>query len=412
MQLEPMTRVRQRFESPKLDDVAGALRRELSAVADAIRPGETIAVAVGSRGMANLPLLARETVDWLRWRGAQPFIVPAMGSHGGATAEGQRDVLATLGVTEQTAGAPVRCSMDVIELPRGDLPCAVFFSSLAAAADGVVLINRVKPHTSFHGPHESGLLKMIAVGLGNHQGARAIHRLGVAGLREVMPRLAHHILRTGHIRLGIAVVENARDETAAVRVAAAGQIAARDAELLELARDWMPRLPVESLDVLIVDELGKDISGSGLDTNLIGRIRIAGQPEPDRPRIRMIVARALSAATRGNAYGVGLADVITRRLHGQIDWPATYANVLTTGFLERGKIPIIAGSDREALDIAWRGCQPLEPAAARVIRIRNTLRLDELHVSPAVLAELRGQPCIEIAGPVHPVFRGEELAEF
>jgi hypothetical protein len=394
--LPALYRVRQRFPAPKLADVAGTLRRELAASGVRCSPAAPIAIAVGSRGIANLALIVRETVAWVKEQGAQPFIVPAMGSHGGATADGQREVLASFGITEAGVGAPIRSAMEVVELPAGDLPVKVYCDKQAAAAAGTIVINRIKPHTSFQGRYESGLMKMLAVGLGKLHAARAVHALGVAALREVMPRVARQVLQHGNVMLGIAIVENAADETMLVRAVPAAEIPAVEPELLTLARQHQPRLPVSKLDILIVDEIGKDISGTGLDTNVIGRLKIRGQPEPVEPDIAMIVVRDLTAATHGNAYGIGLADVMTRRLFAKIDFRATYENSLTTGFLERTRLPLIAETDQQAVECAVRGAALGDVASARIIRVRNTLHLDEIHVTAAVLAEIRPKPEIEV----------------
>lgn len=407
-----MNRVRQRFVADRLDDVAGMLRAELAVSGVSVKRGARIAIAVGSRGIADLPVVVHETVAWVKAQGGKPFVVPAMGSHGGATADGQRAVLEGYGVTETAVGAPIMSSMDVVELPRGEVEVPVYFDKQAAAADGVIAINRIKPHTSFRGPYKSGLMKMLAVGLGKHAGARAIHQLGVAGLRDTMPRVAREILRHGKILLGIGIVENAYDETMLVRAIPGAQIPDKEPELLTRATDAMPSLPVDELDILIVDEIGKNISGTGMDTNIIGRMKIYGQPEPESPRIRIIVVHDLSAVSHGNAYGVGLADIITRRLFAKIDFPATYANIVTTGFFERGKVPLIAETDRYALAIALRGCEPLEPSQARIIRIHNTQRLDEIHVSPTVLSAIASRSNAEVLGPAGELFHGDNLAPF
>jgi hypothetical protein len=395
---QPFIKIRQRFPRPRVENLERELRKELAAAEVAIAPGRRIAVAVGSRGIANLAEIVRLTVGWVRGQGGEPFVVPAMGSHGGATADGQRAVLAAYGVTEATAGAPVCASMDVVELPRDGLELAVYCDRLAAEADGTIVINRIKPHTSFHGKYESGLMKMLAIGLGKHRQALALHRRGVAGLRELMPQVALRVLRHGNVRLGIGIVENAYDETMLVKALPAARIPEEEPLLLDLARANMPSLPVDDLDILIVDEIGKNISGLGMDTNIIGRLKIPGQPEPDRPRIKLIIVRGLTLETRGNAAGIGLADIITRKAYEQIDLPATYANVLTTGFLERGKIPLIADDDRQALAIALDALALDDPAQARIVRIRNTLHIDELLISPALVPKLSGRSEIEVLG--------------
>jgi len=405
--LPPLTRVRQRFDAAKPEDPAGELRRQLAASGVALRAGQQVAIAVGSRGIANHQGLVAETVAFVRAQGADPFIVPAMGSHGGATAEGQRAVLEGYGITEANVGAPIRSSMEVVELPRGDLPAPVYWDRNAYGADGVIVINRIKPHTDYHGPYESGLMKMLSVGLGKQQGAAALHHLGVPGLRDVAPRVARAILAQGKVLLGVAIVENAYDQTCLVRVLRAEEIPEREPELLDEARRRMPSLPVRDVDILIVDRIGKDISGTCLDPNIIGRTLIRGEPEPDYPRVKMLVAREMTEGSHGNALGVGLADIITKRLFDRIDLHATYANLFTAGFLERGKIPIITENDQRAIEFAFRGCGPVEPPTARIIRIRDTLHLDELHVSPEVLRELEGSPRIQVLGPFGEPFDGE-----
>ncbi|MGQ9648654.1 MAG: DUF362 domain-containing protein [Phycisphaerae bacterium] len=400
----PITPVRRTFPADRLTDIEASVSQELVRCGVDLQPGSRIAIAVGSRGIAELERFVRAVVHWVRQCGAEPFIVPAMGSHGGATAEGQRAVLAGYGVTEENLGCPVRSSMEVIELPQGDLPTRVFLDRHAASADGTILINRVKMHTSFRGRYESGLMKMIAIGLGKYAQAQALHRLGIDGLREMMPRVAGRILTHGNILLGLAIVENAYDQPMLVRAIRAPDIPVEEPALLDLARANMPALPLDQLDVLIVDQIGKDISGLGMDPNVIGRLKIRGQPEPRSPDIRVITIHDLSAASHGNAIGMGLADIATRRLFNKIDFKSTYANVLTTTFLERAKIPIIAETDREAVRMASQACAVSSPDEIRLIRIRNTLRLDELQVSSAVLNQIRTLPGIEVSGPVESLF--------
>jgi hypothetical protein len=375
MKLPPLYLVRQRFPAGKLADVTGTLAGDLQQ--HSLEPGLRIALAVGSRGIANLPALVRGVADWVRTQGAEPFIVPAMGSHAGATADGQRKLLESLGVT----GAPIVSSMEVVEIEP-----AVFMDKAASQADGVIVINRVKPHTSFHGRYESGLMKMIAVGLGKHAGAAAIHRLGIPGLREAMPEAARQVLATGKIIFGVAVVENARDETLALRVIPGARIPDEEPSLLELARKNMPSLPVEDLDLLIVDEIGKAISGTGMDTNVIGRLRIDGEAEPSSPRIKRIFVRDVCGES---AYGIGLADVTTRRLVARANWDVTRTNVETSGFTLRGVIPRIVDSDDEAV------------TGERVVRITNTLQLETLIVSEPVRKEIEGRDTVEVLGPAN-----------
>lgn len=399
----PLVTVRQQFPSEHLADVQGRLQTELSGCGVSLCPQTRIAIAVGSRGIANLAGMVQQIVAWVKAQQAVPFVVPAMGSHGGATAEGQAQILADYGITEAEIGAPVVSSMEVVALPQGDAEVPVYFDKTAYEADGTILINRVKPHTSFHARYESGLMKMIAIGLGKHAQALAIHNLGVRGLREVMPVVTGQTLRHGNILLGVAVVENAYDETMLVRAIPAARIAEEEPALLEVAKAQMPRLPVDDVDVLIVDEMGKNISGLGMDTNVIGRLKIPGQSEPDSPRIRIIYARDLTDESHGNAVGMGLADIIHRGLFAKIDFAATYENAATATFLERAKVPMVADTDRQALDWALRACNQSDPRKLRIIRIRNTLRLDVLQVSPNILDEIGTQPNIELLAPARPM---------
>ncbi|MEI8315168.1 MAG: DUF2088 domain-containing protein [Verrucomicrobiota bacterium] len=383
MNLPQMFLIRQRFAAGKLADVAGTLHAELAHCS--IGTGKRIAIAVGSRGIANLPAIVRGVADWVRAQGGEPFIVPAMGSHAGATADGQRQLLEKLGIT----GAPIRSTMEVVPLGGN-----AFIDRYAFESDGVIVINRVKPHTSFHSRYESGLMKMLAVGLGKHTGAEAIHRLGVPGLREEIPVVARQVLATGKILFGVALVENAYDETLALAAIPAIEISVREPSLLGLARANMPHLPVDDIDVLVVDEIGKEISGTGMDTNVIGRLRIAGEGEPSRPRIKRIVVRDI----RGDsAYGIGLADVTTSRLVKSANWKMTQTNVETSGFLERGKLPVVMETDAQAIEWAL-------PAGSRVVRIPNTLRLEWVLVSESVRQGIAGRNTIEVLRPAHDFF--------
>jgi len=397
-------RIRRDDNPPHIANVPEAVRFELEASGVRFAPGNRVAIAVGSRGIMNLAAIVRETANWLIQEGAKPFIVPAMGSHGGATAEGQAAVLREYDVSEEEIGVPVASGMEVVELPRENLPCPVFFDKNAFEADATVVINRVKPHTSFHGVHESGLVKMTAVGLGKHRGAAGLHRLGVAGLREAIPQVAAQSLRHGNIRLGIAVVENSNDETMVVKAAPAEHIMEIDRQLLALARAAMPSLPASDLDILILDEMGKDVSGLGLDPNIVGRLKIPGQPEPECPKIKMIIVRSLTAKTRGNATGIGLADIITRAVFEAIDLRATYENVLTSTFLERAKIPLIAENDEEALQYAAHAVGMPSLPEARIVRVRNTLHLKDAWISQGLLPEVSRLENVEVLGKVHPVF--------
>jgi hypothetical protein len=317
-----------------------------------------------------------------------------MGSHGGATADGQRAVLESYELGEADTGWPVRSSMDVVELPAGDCPVPVFTDAIAARAAATIVVNRVKPHTDFHGPYESGLMKMIAIGLGKAVEAEILHAQGTYGLRELMPQVARQVIAHGNVVLGVAVVENAVDRTMAVEVVPVAQIAETEPAMLDLARAHLPRLPVDDIDVLLVDQMGKDISGVGMDTNVIGRVMIAGERDGATPRIGMIACHTLTPVSHGNATGMGLADVVTRAFADSIDHDVTRTNVVTSGFLQRGKLPVVADDDRQAWELCLRGCGVTDPARVRAVRIMDTLHCNDAWVSDAVLADLVDDPRI------------------
>jgi hypothetical protein len=406
MDIPRLARVVQTFPDERIDNIEAKVIQELEGSGAQIRPGMRVALAAGSRGIADIARVVKAAADWLKAKGAQPFVVPAMGSHGGATAEGQRQVLAGYGISEETMGAPVLSSMEVVELPRGGLCHPVYMDRNAYEADGVVVINRVKVHTDYHGRIESGLMKMCVIGLGKQRQALVMHGYGVYGLRELIPIAARHILSLGKVILGLGLVENAHDRLMEIRAALPQDTEETEAGLLELCRRNMPRLPADELDVLIIDEMGKDVSGVGIDPNITGRLRIRGEQEPRSPRITDIVVADLTEASHGNALGMGLADFITERLRAKIDFRATYENVLTSTFIERGRMPVVAANDRLAVEYALAECRLPDTAKARVVRIKNTLCLGEVYASEAVLDGLRAREGTEIAGPPEEMFDG------
>jgi len=406
-----LIKVRQQFSNQHLSDAAAAAHRELGACPGLIKPGARIAIAVSSRGIANIAAITREVVDYVKKNGAQPFIIPAMGSHGGATAAGQVEILTSLGVTEEGTGAPVVSSMDVVELPRRESPVRIFMDGHAWRSDGVILVHRIKPHTDFRAPIESGLAKMCVVGMGKHEGALEIHRFGIQGLRDYLPVAAKEILATGKILFGLAIVENGYDETMLIKAIPAKDILSREPELLVTARRHMPHLPVDHIDVLIVDELGKDISGTGLDPNIIGRLKISGQPDPATPAIKALLVDDLTAGSHGNAIGIGIADVITKKLQGKIDFGAMYENVRTSTFLERAKMPWTADNAMLGFAVALRSCGPIAAGKERIVRIKNTLKVAEVYLSAAIYADIRTE--VTTLGDFAPAFAPDgELASF
>ncbi len=387
-------RIRVATDAPVLSDVSAATDATLDTAGVRLAPGSTVAIAAGSRGIRDLVTVIERIAVWARAQGAEPFLVPAMGSHGGATAAGQREVLASYGLDR--LGLTIHATMDTVALPQGDSPVAVVFDAAAMKADATIVVNRVKPHTDFHGPYESGLMKMSAIGLGKRVQAEQLHAFGTHGLREHMPAVAREVLRHSNVVLGVAIVENALDQTMHVEALPASVIAAEEPRLLALAARNMPRLPVDDLDVLLVDQMGKDISGVGLDTNVIGRIMIAGEPDPPAPRIAMIGCHRLTPASHGNACGMGLADVVTAAFAAAVDHEVTRTNVVTSGFLLRGKLPLVADDDRHAWELCLRGACVLDERLVRAARIVDTLHCSELWVSDVMLAELVSDPRVTV----------------
>jgi hypothetical protein len=369
-----------------------------------LRPGGRIAVAVGSRGITSLHEIVALVVGWLRERGAKPFIVPGMGSHGGATPSGQAEILAGYGVSEAALGVPVCASMEVQLLGRTSDGVEAYFSTEALAADGIVVINRVKPHTDFAGRIGSGILKMTAIGLGKHTGASTVHAAAMSlGYEHVIRTVARRIVETAPILAAVAILEGPRHETAKIEVLLPGEIEAREEELYAEARSLMPRLPFDEIDLLIVDRMGKNISGTGMDPNIIGRgahgysTLFSDQRAAalGLPVIRRIFVRELTPESHGNAIGVGLADFTTRRLIEAMDRRATSINALTALSLHLAKTPMYFDTDREAIEQALFSACLAEVGAARVVRIADTLSLEKVEVSEVYASQFRQKPQIE-----------------
>jgi hypothetical protein len=389
------------FDRSAIQDVYQAARAEMDAsgILKRVAPRSRVAVAVGSRGLANLPVLVKAVVDSFRQRGAEPFITPSMGSHGGGTAEGQIEMLASLGVTEAYLGVKVAATMDVKEIARIPGGPAFYQDMLSASADCTFLIGRVKPHTDFHGPLESGLTKMAVIGLGKKTGATELHEWGASGFqRFLLPAARLYETHTNLIG-GLGVVENAYDETAVLQVLTAAEIGGeKEMQLLNTARQKMGSLAFHDIDVLVVRELGKNISGTGMDTNIIGRLMIPREKEPGiSANIATIAILDLTEETHGNASGVGLANVTTQRLFDKVDWFATYTNSLTSGIfgMQRVSLPIVMPNDHKAIQAAVRGCGK-KPAEARIAFIENTLQLGTLWISPTLAPDARQNSRITI----------------
>lgn len=393
--LRRMFAARQRFDSSAVGDVAAALTESLQRVAQLVHPGARIALGVGSRGMAELPLLVKTTVDFLYACGAEPFIVPAMGSHGGATGEGQAELLADFGVTATTMGCPVRSAMDVVEVGLTASGTTVYCDAYAAGADAIVVINRVKPHTNFKAAHESGLVKMLAVGISKQAGASAYHHLGFAAFDELLPEVAKVMIEKLPVLFGVATVENATNQVRRVEAVPSWQMIRRDAELLIESKKAMGSILVPNLDLLILDEMGKNISGLGMDPNITGRssMGLPGFPHDVTERIAVL---GLTAQSRGNAHGVGVADVITSRLLGEIDFETLWTNGLSSRAVAGSRIPLVARTDRAAIEIGLHSCTGVSPAGHRVARLRSTAQLNLIELSENLIEEAQRTEGIEI----------------
>ncbi|MCW5624967.1 MAG: DUF2088 domain-containing protein [Burkholderiales bacterium] len=402
--LPRMVHVRQKFKTPKLDSVGQAVVDQFKRpeVRAAIKPGMTIAVGCGSRGIANIADCAKQVVAELKALGAKPFIFPAMGSHGGATAEGQREVLEGYGINEAFVGCPIHSQMDVVEVGKLDSGMPVYMDKLAAAADGVVVICRVKPHTNFRAPIESGIVKMLTIGMGKIIGATTLHTYGMDMFGELLPKTAKMIIAKKNFLFGVAMVENAADETAIIEIVPAEQTFDREPVLLAKAKELMPRLQFDEIDVLVVEKIGKNISGSGMDPNITGR-NCRHTEWNMKPFVKKIAVLGLTPETHGNATGLGGADVITMRLYKELDIAKTYANVITSTYLDGAAIPIIMNTDADAIRLAVKTVVRVKPQDTKIVRIPNTLEIMDIHVSEAMLPFIKANPAMfEVVGEPEP----------
>ncbi len=393
--------VRQRFPDLGIKDIEGSIRNTLgqSGMADGLRPGSTIAIGVGSRGIANIQLIVRTSVHWWKDKGMHPFVVPAMGSHGAATPKGQAEVLAKYGVTEAGAGCPIRSSMKVVRLGVADgIPVCV--DALAYASDGVMLCGRVKWHTDFAGNLESGLFKMMAIGLGKFAGAQTYHsHAHTRGLEDVIRTVGRKVLETGKILGGLAIMEDGNHATAHLEAIRVEAMETREEELLRLVKTWKPTIPVRELDWLIIDEIGKTISGSGMDPKIVNRnIHGTYNPWPDAPTIRRIYLRGLHKDSYGNAVGLGMADVIHGRLLKAMKRGPTYVNGITSGALASIRTPANFASDRICLEKTWVTAGKLSPSELSMGWIRNTQDLSLMAFSENLREELEASERIEVLG--------------
>jgi len=402
--LPRMVHVRQKFETPRVADIAGTVAGQFQRpeVRAKVKPGMTIAVGCGSRGIANIADCVKQVIAELKALGAKPFIFPAMGSHGGATAEGQREVLEGYGITEETMGCPVQSQMDVVELGKLASGMPVYMDKAAAAADGVVVVCRVKPHTNFRAPIESGIVKMLTIGMGKIVGATELHTEGMDAFGHLLPDAARLIIAKKNILMGVAMVENAADETALIEAVPVEQIFTREPELQAMAKSMMARLQFDEIDVLVVEKIGKNISGSGMDPNITGR-NCRFVEWNMKPMVKKIAVLGLTPETHGNATGLGGADVITMRLYKEIDIAKTYANVITSTYLDGAAIPIIMNTDEDAIRLAVKTVVRVKPQDTRIVRIANTLEVLDIHVSEGLLPYVKANPdMFEIIGEAEP----------
>ena len=409
MSFPRMLRIRQHFDSPRLDDIPPTVEAQLAKLrlGEQIRPGDTVAITAGSRGIANISTITKAIVSHVRRLGGVPFIVPAMGSHGGGTAEGQQEILAGYGITPEAMGCEVRSSMDTVIVDHTPQGIPVHFDRHAASAQHVIVAGRVKPHTGFVGDVESGLHKMMLIGLGKHHGAKIYHRaIANYSFMEIITAVAQSVIRKCHVVAGVAIVENSHDETALIEAVAPTSFLERERELLKLAIDWLPRLPFPECDLLIVDWIGKNMSGTGMDTNVVGRkFNDHAATERDRARCKRIFVRGLTEETHGNATGIGMSEFTNQRTIDSVDRRITAINCITGLHPTAAMLPIAFDTDREVVTAALQTIGLVEPPDARVIQIANTLHLGECLVSEAYLPLLATRSDLEVlAGPEEMAF--------
>jgi len=381
-QLPNMIKIRQKFSLPKINNVYDEILKDFNDknTNSRIKPGMTVAIGCGSRGIANISEATKAVVDFLLKCGAKPFIFPAMGSHGGATADGQVKVLADYGISEDSMGCPIKSSMEVVELSKLDTGMPIYIDKHASEADGIVVISRIKPHTNFRAPIESGIVKMLTIGMGKIAGATELHSYGMDTFIDLLPKACAEIISKKNILFGVGLVENAADETAIAEIVHAENIFSREIELQKIAKNYMPRLLFDEIDVLVIDQIGKNISGAGMDPNITGR-NSGGVKWDVKPDVKKIVVLGLTPETHGNATGIGMADVITYEVYKDLDISKTYANVITSTYLDGAAIPVIMNTSEEAIKLAAKTVNRVKVKDLKIVRIKNTLELIHIEVS-------------------------------
>ena len=401
--LPKMYRVRQSFNKEHLEDIEGTVAREFAKaeIRSQVKPGMRVALAVGSRGIRNLSRIVKCVVDQLLALGAEPFIVAAMGSHGGGTLEGQLEILHTYGITQEAMGIPVVANNDVELLGSTSRGIQVYFDKLCLEqADLVIPINRVKLHTDFVDTIQSGMCKMLVIGLGHHKGCTAIHKADFSYFGDTLREATRLILSRAKVGFGVAIMENAYDQTLLVEAVPAEKMLEREAELVMLSRKNMPILMIPDIDVLVVEQIGKDISGNGYDPNILGKSFLLKEFVLPVPKIDRMVVLDVSPASHGSAVGIGIFDVTTRKLFDQLNMEAMYANDIALGCLDDCKIPLVAADEEEAIRVAVKVLQNNDPEKLKIVRIRDTLHMEEIQVSEDLLDVVKADPRLELLGPV------------
>lgn len=396
--LPRMVKVRQKLDHTNIprEEILGKVRQELlqCGMAQRIHKGDSIAITCGSRGVANIALIIKAIVDFVKKAGGEPFVFPAMGSHGGATAEGQREILTGYGVTEEYLGCPIRATMEVDQLGQTPDGMPVFIDRYAHAADGIILCGRVKAHTAFRGPYESGIMKMAVIGMGKQHGAQTVHRDGFKALGEMLPVIGKVILDNAKVLGALALVENAFDETCIISGMLKEEIMEKEPPLLKRSKEFLGKIFFDDIDVLVVDRIGKDISGDGMDPNITGRFAVPYVK--GEKNVQHIAVLDLTEETHGNCNGLGLADVTTKRLVDKIDVDCTFPNVVTSTVLCTPKIPLFTHSDKSCIQIALRTCNYIDRAHPRIVRIRDTMNLEQIEISEAMLPEAEASQHVEV----------------
>ncbi len=409
-QIPEMVKIRQLFDDTHIspETIPAVVEEQLARpeISSRIGPGMEIAITVGSRGVANVGLITKSVADFVKKRGATPFVVPAMGSHGGATAKGQREVIEGYGVTEEFIGCEIRSSMETVCVGNTETGMPVYVDKNAFGADGIIVCGRIKPHTGFRGPYESGIMKMMTIGLGKQKGAETVHADGFGKFCEYIPMFGKIILRNAPVICGLAMIENAYDRTREIVALTPDEVISEEPKLLLRAKAYMPRILFDSCDALIVDRMGKEISGDGMDPNITGRF-----PTPFADggiNAQRVAVLDLSEASHGNACGIGLADVTTRRLFSKMDFDMTYPNAITNTVTDEMKIPMVMESDELAIKLCIKSCNFIDKANPRIVHIRTTMDMEEIEISAAMVEEAAKNPNISILGESAPMAFNEK----